>query len=112
VPSRSRPSTTPLSLSLPDDRMVSGPGWDLFVNLSDFVSNANVTVKLVNSQVGIAPTLISSAEADVDLATAQEAGSARYPVAFASAPPQHGVADTVLGGVLTLVSPADNPAGA
>jgi phosphate transport system substrate-binding protein len=53
-----------------DDRAVSGPGWDLIVNLSDFVIDANATVKLVNSQVGIAPTLISSATADVDLATA------------------------------------------
>jgi hypothetical protein len=87
-------------------------GLDLIVNPSDFVNDANVTVKIVNSEVGIRPTLISSAEADVDLATAQEAGSARYPFAFASAAPQHGVGDTVLGGVLPLVSPADKPAGA
>jgi hypothetical protein len=37
--------------------------------------------------------------------------NAHYPGGFASAAPHHGVGDTVLGGVLTVVSPADIPAG-
>ncbi len=94
-----------------DDRVVSRPGWDLIANLTDFVNDGDASLRIGSAQVGIAPTLVSSAGADIDLAVPQRAGSAVYPAAFASATPRHGVGDTVLGGVLTLVSPAGRPAG-
>lgn len=94
-----------------DERVVSRPGWDLVANVTDFVNEANSAVTIGNRQVGLAPALVSSPAADIAIATAQVAGAAHYPAAFASAAPREGVGDTVLSGVLTVVSPADKPAG-
>ncbi|PJJ62332.1 hypothetical protein [Compostimonas suwonensis] len=98
-------------VTVSDDRVVSRPGWDITADVTDFVNDADASIVIGTVQLGLRPLVISATDAGIDPAAEQHAGDAHYPAPFASAASGGGVGDTVLGGELTLVSPADKPAG-
>ncbi len=93
-----------------DTRWVSRPGWDLVVNVADFVNQSNPAIVIDKSNVGLRPQIIGDVPEGIVSATDQSAGRALYPATMASAGGGHGAGRSRFSGLLTLVSPADKPA--
>jgi phosphate transport system substrate-binding protein len=91
-----------------DGRVTSDQGWDLAANLTPFVNTADGGQVIGTRNVGLRAIVISTTAAGAVAALPQHAGHAVYPASFASG---SGAGETVLGGEVTLVSPADSPAG-
>ncbi|MHC5797379.1 hypothetical protein ACVXZ4_14600 [Lacisediminihabitans sp. FW035] len=96
------------NFSVQDDRVVSHPGWTLTSTVANFVSGTNTIDK---KQLGITPKVVTANGTGATAGSAQVAGSAVYPAAFASADASPTVGTTVLGADLKFVAPATAPAG-
>jgi hypothetical protein len=96
------------AVTVSDERVVTKPGWTLSQSVANFVSGANT---IEAKHLGVAPKVVSTDTSAV-AAAAQVAGSAVYPAAFADAAAgEDSLGVTSLGADLTLVAPADAPAG-
>ena len=94
-----------------DTRWISRPGWDLVVNVAAFVNRASPEILIDESNVGVRPQVIGDDPEGLVSVAEQRAGGARYPAIMASASGGHGAGTSSFSGLLTLVSPADKPAG-
>ena len=99
-------------ITVTDDRVVTKKGWTLTSTVADFVSGSNT---IAAKNLGVAPKVVATGTTStgVTAAAAQVAGSAVFPSAapFADAAAGSGVGVTKLSADLTLVAPADAPAG-
>jgi len=93
-----------------DGRAITQEGWTLSAGVDDFVNDANGSV-IAKTQLGLAPTLVSTEATGVTLFAAQAAGSATYPMNLAAAAPAQTVGTTVLNADLTFVAPPEKSAG-
>ncbi|WP_223690450.1 WxL domain-containing protein [Leifsonia poae] len=94
-----------------DRRVVSTPGWDLTASTAAFVNSADSAKTIDALQLGVKPKVVSSTATGVSLGAEHKAGDATPFSAFASAPAGSGAGDTNLSADLTLVAPANTPAG-
>ena len=94
-----------------DGRLLSHPGWDITAGVADFRNAADSTITIAARQLGLRPTLVSTTGSAVAVAGAHIAGHAQYPAGFASAGSTGLAGTSVFGGEITLISPADRPAG-
>lgn len=110
VGGKSTSTATLPEVTVTDERVVSKKGWTLTQSVTDFV-NGQTTIDKKN--LGVTPKVNAegTTATGVVASTAQTAGSATFPSSFAEAPAGSGVGVTKLGADLTLVAPADAPAG-
>jgi len=94
-----------------DGRLLTHPGWDVTADVTPFQNAADNTVTIGAGQLGLRPSIVSTSGSAVTVAGAQLAGHAQYPAAFASAASTGLAGNTVFGGEITFLSPADKPAG-
>ncbi|GAA0995167.1 hypothetical protein [Subtercola frigoramans] len=96
-----------------DTRVVTAKGWDLTTSVTNFTNTADSTKTIDKKQLGVAAKAAAGTTlpAGVTLAAAQVAGSAVNPAPFASAAAGTAIAATDLDAGLTLVAPANTPAG-
>jgi len=93
-----------------DGRVVSHPGWTLTSTVADFKNAGGTTI--LAKQLGVSPFVVSKPTgAGSAPATAQTAGTAVFPSAFATADNSATVGTTVLDADLTFVAPATSAAG-
>ncbi|UFS59216.1 hypothetical protein [Subtercola endophyticus] len=96
-----------------DGRVVTHKGWDLTTSVTDFTNSADSSKTIDKKNLGVAAVAAAGTTlpAGVTLAAAQIAGSAVNPAPFASAAAGTAIAATDLDAALTLVAPANTPAG-
>ena len=94
-----------------DSRVNSHKGWTLTTTVAEFVNQADNTVKIPNTQLGVKPVLVSTTATGVSVKSATIAGSAVYSAPFAEANDSAQVGSSVFDADLTFVAPAGKPAG-
>ncbi|GAB3607536.1 hypothetical protein GCM10027413_29450 [Conyzicola nivalis] len=95
-------------ITVHDGRVSSEQGWDVAANLTPFTSTTDASQTISTRHVGLRAFVVTTTAAGSAPATPQVAGTAVYPAQYASG---SGAGETVLGGEVTLVSPANSPAG-
>lgn len=97
--------------SVQDARVLSAPGWDLTASTAPFVNGADATKTIDSKQLGVKPKVVSTTASNVVPGAEHVAGNATAFSEFASAAAGSGVGTTNLSADLTLVAPANTPAG-
>ena len=93
-----------------DQRVVSAPGWDLTASTAPFVNASDATKTIDPKQLGVKPAVVGTAN-NVVAGAEHVAGDSTAFSGFASAPAGNGLGTTSLNAALTLVAPANTPAG-
>lgn len=111
VNNKSTATGTLPAITISDGRVVSRQGWTLTATVADFVNSADNTQTIAKTNLGVAPAVTSTTASGVNAGTAATAGSASYPITFATATASSAVGTTVLGGNLTFVAPQGTGTG-
>jgi hypothetical protein len=93
-----------------DQRVVSAPGWDLTASTAPFVNASDATKTIDPKQLGVKPAIVGTAN-NVVAGAEHVAGDSTAFSGFASAAAGSGLGSTSLNAALTLVAPANTPAG-
>ncbi len=93
-----------------DQRVVSAPGWDLTASTANFVNASDATKTIDSKQLGVKPAVVGTAN-NVAAGAEHVAGDSTAFSGFASALAGSGLGTTTLNAGLTLVAPANTPAG-
>jgi hypothetical protein len=93
-----------------DQRVVSAPGWDLTASTAAFVNASDATKTIDSKQLGVKPAVVGTAN-NVVPGAEHVAGDSTAFSGFASAAAGSGLGSTSLNAALTLVAPANTPAG-
>lgn len=96
-----------------DGRVVTAQGWTLSADVVNFVNSTDAANTISKAQLGFAPKTVAPGTTSTGVAagSAQVAGSAVYPAAFASGAAANTVGDSVLDADLTFVAPQNKAAG-
>ncbi len=93
-----------------DQRVVTAPGWDLTASTAPFVNAADATKTIDSKQLGVKPAIVGTAN-NVVAGGEHVAGDSTAFSGFASAGAGNGLGSTSLNATLSLVAPANTPAG-
>ncbi len=93
-----------------DQRVVSAPGWDLTASTAPFVNASDASKTIDPKQLGVKPAIVGTAN-NVVAGTEHVAGDSTAFSGFASAAAGSGLGSTSLNAALTLIAPANTPAG-